>query len=90
MINVSGEDDEDSSWSVNRTRKRGRLRWESTDESEPPKLVKAFSIPDEHHAKLLVIFSASDGSIPFSPANPMKMAALIKKEFGDVSSAKKL
>ena len=77
MINVSGEDDESSSWSLNRNRKKGRPRRESTKGSEPPKVVKAFSIPDEHHAKLLVIVSASDGSKPLSPDNPIKMATLI-------------
>ena len=76
---MSGEDDEVSSWLDNQTRQRGRPRRESSDESEPAKAVKATSIPDEHHAKLLVIVSASDGSKPLSPANPIKMATLIKK-----------
>ena len=90
MINVSGDDEEDSSWSVNRTRKRGTPRQERIEESEPPKAVKATSIPDEHHSKLLVIVSAFDGFSPFSTNNPIKMATLINKEFVEVSSAKKL
>ena len=61
MINVSDEDD-GSSWSVNRTRKRGRPWRKSTYESKPPKAIKATSILDEHRAKLLDIVSAFDGS----------------------------
>ena len=69
---VSGEDDEVSSWLDNQTRKRVRPRRESSDESEPAKAVKATSIPDEHHAKLLVIVSVSYGSSSFSPDNQLK------------------
>ena len=79
MINVSGEDDEGLSWSVNQTRKRGRPRQESTDESEHPKAVTTTSVPDEQHAKLLVIVSASEGSQPLSHDNLIKMTTLIKK-----------
>ena len=90
MINISSDDDEGSSWSVSGIGKRGRPRRESTEGSEPPQLVKAFSIPDEYHSKLLVIVLASDGFTPLSLDNPIKMATLINKEFGDVSRTKKL
>ena len=89
MINISSDDDEGSSWSVSGIGKRGRPRRESTEGSEPPQLVKAFSIPDEYHSKLLVIVLASDGFTPFSLDNPIKMATLINKEFRDVSRTKK-
>ena len=45
-----------------------------SSESDLSKAVKALSIPEEHHAKLLVIVSASDGSKPLSPDNSIKMA----------------
>ena len=90
MINITGDDDEGSSWSVHRTRKRGRPWRESTDGSEPPKVVKGPSTPEEHDHKLMVIVLVFDGITPLSPDNPMKMATLLNKEFGDVSSAKKL
>ena len=53
-------------------------------------MVKAFSIPDELYAKLLVMVSASDVSKPLTPDNPIKMTARVKKEFGNVSSTKTL
>ena len=55
---------------------RGADHGGSTHESEPPKAVKARSIPD---AKRMVIVSVSEGSEPLSPDNPIKMATLIKK-----------
>ena len=80
MDNLSGEDDEGPSPIAKRARKRGRPWWESTVESDPPKVVKALPIPEEHHAKLLVTVSASNGSKPMSPDNLIKMALLIKKK----------
>ena len=74
MVNLSGEDDNGLSPIAIQARKRGRHRRESTDESDPHKVVKALSIPEEHHTKLFVIVLASDGSKHLSPDNPIKMA----------------
>ena len=89
MINIASDDDEGSSWRVNRTRKRGRPRRESSEGSEPPKVVKGPATPEEYYHKLMAIVSGFDGVTLLSPDNPIKMAPLINKEFGDVISAKK-
>ena len=90
MINITGDDDEGSSWRVNRTTKRGRPRRKSPEGSDIPKVVKGPSTPEEYDHKLMVIVSIFDGVTPLSPDNPIRMATLNNKEFGDVCSAKKL
>ena len=46
------------------------------------------STPEEYNHKLIVLDLVFDGITPLSPDNPIKMAALINKEFSDVSRAK--
>ena len=59
----------------------------SSDESEGCKGVKAQEEPDD---KFQIIISSLKGPKPSIFGNPLKLATLIWKEFGDVHSAKKL
>ena len=60
---------------------------ESSDESEQCKGIKAQEEPDD---KFPIIISTLEGSKPLIFGNPIKLATLIWKEFGDVRGANQL
>ena len=94
MDNKSWEEDDEAPSSVNRaTResgvKRVRSRQESSEEYDFPKAGKASVNENGQNGKFPIIILAREGSKPICSENPIKMATLIKKVFGDVSRVKK-